>query len=51
MDAVVDDFANIDFCEAIDGDEHCTEIVEAVLRNGLPLLAADNFEQVSKSVE
>ena len=51
MDAVVDDFANIDFCDAIDGDEHCTEIVEAVLRNGLPLLAvaADNLEQVSRN--
>ena len=53
MDAVVDVFVNSDFCDAINGDERCPEIVEAVLRNGLPLLAAaaDNFEQVSKSVE
>ena len=51
MDAVVDVFVNSDFCDAINGDERCPEIVEAVLRNGLPLLAAaaDNFEQVSRN--
>ena len=53
MDGAVDAFVNSDFCDSIDGDERCPEIVEAVLRNGLPLLAAaaDNFKQVSKSVE
>ena len=51
MDAVVDVFVNSDFCDAINGDERCPEIVEAVLRNGLPLLAAaaDNMEQVSRA--
>ena len=51
MDAVVDVFVNSDFCDAINGDERCPEIVEAVLRNGLPLLAAaaDNLEQVSRA--
>ena len=51
MDQVVDVFVNGDFCDGVlPGEERCPEIVEAVLRNGLPLLAAaaDNFEQVSR---
>ena len=52
MDQVVDVFVNGDFCDGVlPGEERCPEIVEAVLRNGLPLLAAaaDNFEQVSRN--
>merc|ERR1719239_19505 len=41
MDLVVDTFVNSAFCGALGGDERCPQIVEAVLRNGLPLLAAD----------
>jgi len=42
MDGVVDAFVNGDFCETNGGgDERCPQIVDAVLRNGLPLLAAD----------
>merc|ERR1719507_1150343 len=53
MDAVVDVFVNSDFCDAINGDERCPEIVEAVLRNGLPLLAAaaDNMEQACNAAK
>merc|ERR1719347_1398917 len=40
MDLVVDAFVNSDFCTTVGGDERCPEILEAVLRNGLPVLAS-----------
>ena len=52
MDLAVYSFVNSEFCSTFSGDERCPEIVEAILRNGLPLLAAaatdDDFAQVSK---
>ena len=53
MDLVVDGFVNSDFCDQVGGDERCPDILDAVLRNGLPLLAADSkpddFKQVSRA--
>merc|ERR1712212_415547 len=40
MDLVVDGFVNSDFCDQVGGDERCPDILDAVLRQGLPLLAA-----------
>ena len=52
MDLVVDAFVNSDFCTTVGGDERCPEILEAVLRNGLPVLASagnpEDFAEVSK---
>merc|ERR1711934_200310 len=39
IDAIVDLFANGEFC-ANSGDENCPAIVDFVIRNGLPMLAA-----------
>ena len=51
MDLIVDSFVNSDFCDTVvGGDERCPDILDAVLRNGLPLLAAasdpESFKQV-----
>jgi len=50
MDLIVDSFVNSDFCDTVvGGDERCPDILDAVLRNGLPLLAAasdpESFKQ------
>ena len=52
MDAIITEFINSDLCESLGNDPRCPDIVDAVLRNGLPLLAADeyangDFEKVS----
>ena len=52
MDAIVNDFINSDLCESLGNDPRCPDVIDAVLRNGLPLLAADeyangDFEKVS----
>ena len=39
IDYLVDQLANGDFCASID-DERCPEVVDTVIRMGLPLLAA-----------
>ena len=54
MDLIVDSFVNSDFCDTVvGGDERCPDILDAVLRNGLPLLAAasdpESFKQVQIS--
>ena len=56
MDGVVDAFVNSSFCDDLGdagGGERCPQIVDTVLRNGLPLLAADakpdDFTQVSRA--
>ena len=54
MDAIVTEFLNSDLCESLGNDPRCPDIIDAVLRNGLPLLAADeyangDFEKVSKN--
>merc|ERR1719229_2107492 len=41
MDAIITEFINSDLCESLGNDPRCPDIVDAVLRNGLPLLAAD----------
>ena len=49
LDAIVDAFANGDFC-ASQEDERCPAIVDVVIRQGLPMLAAagadGDFSQV-----
>ena len=52
MDAIITEFLNSDLCESLGNDPRCPDIIDAVLRNGLPLLAADeyangDFEKVS----
>ena len=51
MDAIVTEFINSDLCESLGNDPRCPDVIDAVLRNGLPLLAADakldDFTQVS----
>ena len=52
MDAIVTEFINSDLCESLGNDPRCPDVIDAVLRNGLPLLAADeyangDFEKVS----
>ena len=51
MDAIVSEFINSDLCESLGNDPRCPDVIDAVLRNGLPLLAADakpdDFKQVS----
>ena len=51
MDAIVTEFINSDLCESLGNDPRCQDVIDAVLRNGLPLLAADakldDFKQVS----
>jgi len=51
MDAIVSDFINSDLCESLGNDPRCPDVIDAVLRNGLPLHAADakpdDFKQVS----
>ena len=49
LDTIVDVLANGDFCASM-GDERCPAIVDAVIRQGLPMLAAagadGDFSQV-----
>ena len=51
MDAIITEFLNSDLCESLGNDPRCPDVIDAVLRNGLPLLAADakpdDFKQVS----
>ena len=51
MDAIITEFLNSDLCESLGNDPRCPDVIDAVLRNGLPLLAADakpdDFTQVS----
>ena len=52
MDAIITEFINSDLCESLGNDPRCPDVIETVLRNGLPLLAADeyangDFEKVS----
>ena len=52
MDAIITEFINSDLCESLGNDPRCPDVIDAVLRNGLPLLAADeyangDFEKVS----
>ena len=52
MDAIITEFLNSDLCESLGNDPRCPDVIDAVLRNGLPLLAADeyangDFEKVS----
>ena len=51
MDLVVDGFVNSDFCDQVGGDERCPDILDAVLRQGLPLLAAASNPDDFKAVE
>ena len=39
LDTIVDILANGDFCASM-GDDRCPAIVDAVIRQGLPMLAA-----------
>ena len=52
LDAIVE-FLSGDFC-ASTGDDRCPEIVDAVIRNGLPMLAAagadGDFSQVPSMI-
>ena len=43
MDAIITEFLNSDLCESLGNDPRCPDIIDAVLRNGLPLLAADEY--------
>ena len=49
LDTIVDVLANGDFCASM-GDDRCPAIVDAVIRQGLPMLAAagadGDFSQV-----
>ena len=43
MDAIITEFSNSDLCESLGNDPRCPDVIDAVLRNGLPLLAADEY--------
>ena len=52
MDAIITEFINSNLCWSLGNDPRCPDVIDAVLRNGLPLLAADeyangDFEKVS----